>query len=329
MLILMGDDLRSALPMKETIEAMKLAFASLSDGSAQVPLRTRLPIPSHEGLSLIMPAYVRTKKTNALAVKVVSLFPHNPNRGLAFIQAAVLVLEPDTGRPVALIEGSVLTSIRTGAAGGAGIDLLARPESRVLAIFGAGVQGRTQLEAACTVRNIETAFIYDPDPNRARAFAIGMAGLGPIPKDLRVAQNSTEAVREADIICTATTSVNPVFADGDIKVGTHITGIGSYTPTMQEIPVETVKRARVFVDSREASLAEAGDLIIPLQAGLIDKSHISNELGEIVLGRKSGRGSADEITCFKSVGLAVQDALAAQLALDNAVKMKLGRVVDF
>jgi ornithine cyclodeaminase/alanine dehydrogenase-like protein (mu-crystallin family) len=329
MLILTGDDLLTALPMKEAIEAMKQAFASLSDGNAQVPLRTRLNITSQEGLSLIMPAYVRTTQTNALAVKVVSLFPHNPARGLAFIQAAVLVFEPDTGRPAALIEGGALTAIRTGAAGGAGIDLLARPECRVVAIFGAGVQGHTQLEAACTVRKIETAFIYDPVPKRAQAFVVEMAGRGRNPKDLRVAKNSTEAVKDADIICTATTALTPVFADGDIKAGTHITGIGSYTPTMQEIPAETVKRARVFVDSRAASLAEAGDLIIPLQAGLIDESHISNELGEIVLGRKSGRASVDEITFFKSVGLAVQDALAAQLALDNAGKMKLGQVVNF
>jgi ornithine cyclodeaminase/alanine dehydrogenase-like protein (mu-crystallin family) len=329
MLILTGDDLRNALPMKETIEAMKQAFASLSDGRAQVPLRTRLPIPSHEGLSIIMPAYVRANSTEALAVKIVSLFPHNPSLGLAFIQAAILVLDAETGRPAALLEGSALTAIRTGAAGGAAIDLLSRPQSRVLAVFGAGVQGRTQLEAACTVRKIETAFIFDPDPNRARAFAVEMAGRGPIPRDLRVAQNPTEAVRDADIICTATTAANPVFADSDLKAGTHITGIGSYTPDMQEVPAETVKRARVFVDSRAASLAETGDLILPLQAGMFDESHVSNELGEIVLGRKSGRESSEEITYFKSVGVAVQDAMAAQLALENAGRMKLGQVVDF
>lgn len=329
MLILSGDALRIALPMKEAIEAMKQAFASLSDGKAQVPLRTRLPIPSQDGLSLIMPAYVQANNTEALAVKVVSLFPNNPNRGLAFIQAAILVLDSETGRPAALIEGSALTAIRTGAAGGAAIDLLAKPQSRVLAVFGAGAQGRTQMEAACTVRKIETAFIYDPNPKLAQTFAVELAGHGPIPKDLRVAQNSSEAVMNADIICTATTSTIPVFADADLKAGVHITGIGSYTPAMQEVPAETVKRAKVFVDSRTASLVEAGDLIIPLQAGVIDESHVSNELGEIILGRKLGRESAQEITFFKSVGVAVQDALAAQLALENAGKLKLGQVVDF
>lgn len=329
MLILTGNDVRKALPMRETIEAMKLAFASLSDGKAQVPLRTRLEVPSQEGLSLFMPAYLQTTDAEALAVKVVSLFPRNPGRGLAFIQAAVLVLDAETGQLLALLEGSTLTAIRTGAAGGASIDLLSRPESRILAIFGAGIQGRTQLEAACSVRKIETAYIYDPDPGRARSLVAEMAGLGPIPRDLRVAQNSTEAVRDADIICTATTALKPVFADRDLKAGSHITGIGSYTPNMQEIPEETVKRAVVFVDSREASLAEAGDLIVPLSAGMFDKTHISNELGELVLGRKPGRRSAQEITFFKSVGVAVQDAMAAHVALENAVRMKLGKAVEF
>jgi len=329
MLILTGNDVRQALPMRETIEAMKQAYASLSNGTAQVPLRTHLPILSHDGLSLFMPAYVKTERAEALAIKVVSLFPDNPNLGLAYIQAAVLVLDPVTGRPVALLEGSSLTAIRTGAAGGAAVDLLARPESRILAVFGAGTQGRTQLEAACSVRNIDTAFVYDPDPKRAESFVVEMAGHTPIPRDLRVAKNSAEAVRDADIICTATTSTKPVFLDGNIKSGTHITGVGSYTPAMQEIPTETVKRARVFVDSRAASLAEAGDLIIPLQARIIGESHISNELGEIVLGRKSGRESAGQITFFKSVGLAVQDAMAAHLALENARRMKLGQDVEF
>lgn len=329
MLILTGDDVRQALPMRDTIEAMKQAYASLSNGTAQVPLRTSLPVLAHGGLSLFMPAYVKTEKSEALAVKVVSLFPDNPNLGLAYIQAAVLVLDAVTGRLVALLEGSSLTAIRTGAAGGAAVDLLARPESRILAVFGAGAQGRTQLEAACSVRKIETAFVYDPDPKRAEAFVAEMAGRVPIPKDLRVAKNSAAAVRDADIICTATTSTKPVFVDGDIKSGTHITGVGSYTPAMQEIPPETVRRARVFVDSKTASLAEAGDLIIPLQARMIEESHISNELGEIVLGSKIGRESAGQITFFKSVGVAVQDAMAAHLALENARRMKLGKEVEF
>jgi ornithine cyclodeaminase len=308
---------------------MKNAYASLSSGTAVVPLRTRLPIPGSEALSLFMPAFVDSEDGNALAIKVVSLFPNNPARGLAYIQAAVLVFDPETGRAIALLEGGSLTAIRTGAAGGAAIDLLARSDSKVAAIFGAGVQGRTQLEAACTARNIETVFIYDANPAKAQAFAAEMNGKGFITRDIRIAGSAKEAVEHADIICTATTSLRPVFQDREVKAGTHISAVGSYRPDMQEVPAETIERAKVFVDSRSASLEEAGDLIQPMQARLFNESHICGELGEVVLGRIPGRKSQDEITYFKSVGIAVQDAMAAQVALTNARKMNLGTEVDF
>jgi alanine dehydrogenase len=329
MLILTADDVRKALPMRDAIEAMKSAYASLSDGRAVVPLRTRLLIPPHQGLSLFMPAYVQTETSEALAVKIVSLFPQNPKRGLAYIQAAVLVLEADTGRPLALLEGSSLTAIRTGAGSGAAIDILARPNSRVLAVFGAGAQARTQAEAACTVREIQTVWVYDANAEQSKKFAAEMTGRGPIPKDVRVAKNPAQAVSDADIVCTATTSLTPVFSDHDLKRGAHISAIGSYTPEMQEVPAETIARARVVVDSISATLAETGDLVKPIQAGLITEKHIYAELGEIVLGRKAGRQSETEITYFKSVGVAVQDAMAAQLALKNATEMKLGQEINF
>ena len=329
MLILTADDVRNALPMKEAIEAMKQAYASLSGGTAVVPLRTRLPIPGSEALSLFMPAFVNSAAGNALAIKVVSLFPTNPARGLAYIQAAVLVFDPETGRAIALLEGSSLTAIRTGAAGGAAIDLLARQDSKVIAVFGAGAQGRTQLEAAYSAREIETAFIYDADTNKANSFAAEMKGKGLITKDIRVASSAKEAVEHADIICTATTSTRPVFEDKDIRAGTHISAVGSYTPDMQEVPAETLQRAKIFVDSRSASLEEAGDLIQPIRAGLFDESWICGELGDLVSGKVGGRQSEEEITYFKSVGIAVQDAMAAQVALNNAHKMKIGTKVDF
>ncbi|MEO7840969.1 MAG: hypothetical protein ABIU06_16640 [Anaerolineales bacterium] len=329
MLILNADAVRRALPMRQAIAAMKEAFASLSNGTAVVPLRTRLLIPSYNALSLFMPAYLKSDSGEALAIKVVSLYPHNPARGLAYIQAAVLVLEADTGRAIALLEGSALTAIRTGAGSGAAIDLLARKDSKIVAVFGAGIQGRTQLEAACAVRNIETAFIFNPTPGKARAFAEEMAGQNSIPTDIRVANTAREAIENADIICTATTSSKPVFDDADIKPGTHISAVGAYTPQMQEVPVETVARARVVVDSYVTVMEEAGDIVRAIQAGAIQESDIHAEIGEIILGSKAGRESEDEITFFKSVGNAVQDAAAAQLALQNARKMKLGTEVDF
>ncbi|HSM71348.1 MAG TPA: hypothetical protein VK851_07375 [Anaerolineales bacterium] len=329
MIILNADDVRRALPMNEAIEATKEAYASLSDGRAVVPLRTHLSIPNSDAVSLFMPAYVDSKDNQALAIKAVSLFPNNPSRGLAFIQAAVLVFDPDTGQAQALLEGSSLTAIRTGAAGGAAIDLLARKDSEVLAVFGAGAQGRTQLEAACTARKIKTAFIFDPDPEKSKAFAAEMSGKGSITTDIRAAASAKKAAENADIICTATTSLTPIFDDADIKAGTHISAVGSYTPEMQEIPAETIKRAKVFVDSRAAAMEEAGDLIQPINAGLFNESHIQAELGEVVLGQKAGRETEDEITYFKSVGIAAQDAMAAQFALNNAQKMNIGKEIEF
>lgn len=329
MLILNAQEVRQAVPMDQTIAAMKDAYASLSDGRAVVPLRTRLPIPNHDALSLFMPAYLQSKSGEALAVKIVSLFPRNPARGLAYIQAAVLVLESDTGRAVALLEGSTLTAIRTGAGSGAAIDILARKNSRVAAIFGAGPQGRTQLEAACSARPIETAYIYDSTRSKAETFAQEMAGVRGITQDIRVANSPEEALESADIICTATTSSSAVFNDEDVQSGTHISAVGAYTPEMQELPIETVARSRIVVDSYATVMEEAGDIVKAIQAGALNESDIHAELGEIVLGKKTGRQTDEEITFFKSVGNAVQDAVAAQLALKNAREMKLGTEVNF
>jgi len=329
MLILNADEVRQALPMDQTIAAMREAYASLSNGTAVVPLRTRLPISNHDALSLFMPAYMKTDSGEALAVKIVSLFPNNPSRGLAYIQAAVLVLEADSGRAVALLEGSTLTAIRTGAGSGAAIDLLARKDSKVVAIFGAGPQGCTQLEAACTARRIQTVYIYNPTRTKAETFAEQLAGYHSIPKDIKVASTPREAIENADIICTATGSKTPVFEDKDVKSGTHISAIGAYTPEMQELPIESVARARIVVDSYATVTDEAGDIVKAISAGLIKESDIHAEIGEILLGKKPGRQSEDEITFFKSVGNAVQDATAAQLALKNAREMKLGTEVEF
>ncbi len=329
MLILNAHEVRQALPMDQAIAAMKDAFAALSDGTAVAPLRTRLPIPGREAISLFMPAYMKSASSEALAVKVVSLYPSNPLRGLAYIQAAVLVFDPETGRAIALLEGSTLTAIRTGAGSGAAIDLLARKDSKVVAIFGAGPQGKTQLEAACSARNIETAFIYNPTRTKAEAFVKEMAGYGRIPRDIRIASSPREAIATADIICTATGSTKPVFEDNDVKPGTHISAIGAYTPEMQELPIETVARSRIVVDSRATVMDEAGDIVKAMQAGLITEADVHAELGEIVLGNKTGRESEEEITFFKSVGNAVQDAIAAQAALKNAHAMKIGVEVEF
>ncbi len=326
MRILSARDVRQALPMAQAIVGMKQAFAQLSTGQAVVPLRSRVDVAPQQGTTLIMPAFLA--QTGDLAVKVVSVFPQNSARREPTIYAAVLLLDAETGRPLALMEGGALTAIRTGAGAGAATDLLAKPDASVVAILGSGVQARTQLEAVCTVRQVREVRIYSPTHQHAVDFAREMRGQGPIPGLIRIMTNPETAVRGADIICAATTSSKPVFKSQDLTPGAHINGVGSYKPTMQEIDAATVKRALVVVDSREAAWEEAGDLIVPLQAGLITEAHIHAELGEIVAGLKPGRTSPEQITFFKSVGVAVQDAISGRIVLENAVAQGLGTEVD-
>lgn len=329
MLILNATDVRSALSMPSAIDAMKQAFAAFSEGKALVPPRIHLPIAPHSGISLIMPSFVDSNTTaeQALAVKVVSLFDGNQARGLARIQAAVVVLEPDTGRPIALLDGAMLTAIRTAAASGAATDLLARRDCRTVALFGAGVQAIIHLFAMCAVRPIEKIFICGRTPSKVAALIAEFAGRPAIPAELIAAESPLQALGDADIVCCTTTSKTPIFDDADLKPGVHINAVGSYTPQAREVPPETVRRALVVVDSRHAAWEEAGDLIQPMQAGMIGREHIHAELGELVLGRRPGRTDDQQVTFFKSVGLAVQDAVAAQVALENAARLKLGQEV--
>lgn len=329
MLILNAVDIRQALSMPLAIDAMKQAFAAFSDGKALVPPRIHLPIARHSGISLIMPSFVdgNTTAEQALAVKVVSLFDGNQARGLARIQAAVVVLEPDTGRPIALLDGAMLTAIRTAAASGAATDLLARRDCRTAALFGAGVQAITHLFAMCAVRPIEKIFICGRTPSKVAALIAEFAGRPAIPAELIAADSPRQALADTDIVCCTTTSKEPIFDDADLKPGTHINAVGSHTPQAREVPPATVRRALVVVDSRQAAWEEAGDLIQPMQAGLIGREHIHAELGELVLGRQTGRSDDRQITFFKSVGLAVQDAIAAKVALENAARLNLGQEV--
>jgi ornithine cyclodeaminase len=330
-LILNAAEVRQALPMGEAVAAMKAAFAALAEGRTIVPQRTHLSVARHAGVSLIMPAFVddADPHSQALAVKVVSVFDNNQTRGVARIQAAVLVIDPATGRPQGLLEGAALTAIRTAAASGAATDLLARRDSRRLALFGAGVQARTHLEAVCAVRPVEEVRIYSRTPEKVAALIAEVTGWPGFSARLIAAASPRAALQQADIVCAATTSKVPIFDDDDLLPGAHVNAVGSYTRDACEIPAETVRRALIVVDSREAAWQEAGDLIQPLEAGLIDRGQIHADLGELVLGRRPGRTDERQITFFKSVGLAVQDAVAARYALDNARRLKLGREVQW
>lgn len=325
--VLSRSDVIQAVSMAEAIKAVKKGFIQLSMEQAQVPLRTQIPVTKRSGVTLFMPAYLM--KSETIGAKIVSVFPNNRRRGLPTIHALVIVVDAKTGQPLAAMDGTYLTALRTGAASGLATDLLARKDSRVVAIFGAGTQARTQLEAVCTVRDIEKAWVFDVRTRIARAFVREMKEKGsPIPADIRVAQTKKQALREADVVCTATTSFRPVFADSDLKLGVHINGVGSYTPEMQEVPARTVVRSKVVVDSREASLAEAGDLIISIDGGLISNKNIHGEIGDVAAGKVPGRESEEETTFFKSVGLAVQDVAVAERVLQRAEELGLGLDVE-
>jgi ornithine cyclodeaminase len=323
--VLNAAEVRAALPMAAAIEAMKQAYRLLSLGQADVPLRSRIEITAQSATSLVMPAFVA--ESGSMAVKIVNVFPKNPDRHLPTLHALVVVLDPETGELRALLEGSSLTAIRTGAGSGAATDLLARSDCRVMTLFGTGEQARTQLEAVCTVRPLSRVWVVGRDRARAESFARSMASQGPIPADVRVSDDPARAVREADIISTATTSATPVLFGRDLSPGVHVNAIGGFTPQMQEVDAATVQRARVFVDSRLAAMAEAGDLIEPIRRGSVPPDWTPDEIGDLVAGRIPGRRSKTEITLFKSVGIAVQDAVAASLALQRAEAVGLGTVL--
>lgn len=313
-------EVAQALPMREAVAAMKEAFRQLSGGEAVVPPRTRIETAGPSGDALFMPSYAPAARR--VGVKVVTLFGDNVALGLPRLQAIMLLLDAATGSPLAVMDGAALTAIRTGAASGAATDLLARPDACAVAVFGAGPQARTQLEAISAVRPIRRARVFDVSAKHAHALAREMAAKLGLP--VEAAASPSEALAGADVVCTATTSAVPVFADRDLAPGVHINAVGSYKPAVREVPWETVRRARVVVDSLPAALAEAGDLIIPMQEGLIGKDHIYAELGEIVAGKKRGRESRDQVTLFKSVGVALQDLFAAAAALTTAERLGLG-----
>lgn len=297
MLILTADDIAQALTMPEAIAAMRSAFRQISSGAAPdvatVPPRVATPTPA--GVTLSMPAYL--PEQGALVVKVVSVHPGNAARGLATIQGAVLLLDAHTGELKALLDGRSLTALRTGAATGLATGLLARPEAAVLTIFGAGGQSAQQIAGVQAVRAIrEVRVVRRGDPA-----AVALAG--------------------ADIVVTATNSATPLFAFEDLPAGVHINAIGSYRPDIRELDAETMRRATVIVDATESARAEAGEL----QGGVT----IHAELGQIVAGLHPGRTRSDEVTVFKSVGHAAQDAAIAHAIVLAAEVRGLGQIFAF
>lgn len=320
MRVLSAADVHTALPMSNAIAAVRRGFIALSAGQATVPVRSSLPMSG--GVVLYMPAHLHAASVST--VKIVSVYADNASHNLPVVMASLLVLDAETGATLALMDGTSLTALRTGAASGLATDLLARAESKVLGVIGAGAQAWTQIEAVCTVRPIEAIRIFSL--KNAQTMAEQLRMTYPHIK-ITVAPNTHEALKNADVIVAATNSRTPVVHRADVAEGTHINGIGSFTPHMQEIAADVVLDTKVVVDHWESAWEEAGDLIIPRDKGLIGEDHVYAEIGEIAALLKPGRVNPDEITFFKSVGNAVQDAAAAEQVLMVAEERNLGTVI--
>lgn len=325
MLVLSADDVLELVPMGDAIGAVREAFVALSAGRATVPVRTAVPLADGGAVFLAMPGSV--PGIPAMGAKLVSVFPQNRGTARPVVQAVVTLIDVQTGAPAALIEGTSLTALRTGAASGLATDLLARPRAGIVALFGAGAQARTQLEAVCAVRAVTQVRVVARDAGRAEAFARWARGQPWIRGATVVAAASADlAVRGAEIVITATTSATPVFAGGLVDAGAHVNAVGSFQDHTREVDSDLVARSVIVVDSREAALAEAGDLVIPMKEGRISGPDTWVELGEVAAGR-TGRRRSDEITLFKSVGSAAQDLAVGALAVSRATAAGRGQRV--
>ena len=326
MLVLSRADLERVLTPLELIEAIASAFRRSAEGRCQAPARQSMPA-TDDGVLLLMPAAWRADEgdAGALGAKLITYYAGNRARGHPTLYASYLLMDLVTGEPRALLEGTFLTALRTGATSALAARHLARPESRRLVCFGAGTQATFQLRCLTAVLPIERIAVIGRDPVRATAFVAAMRRTLAIPID--VAADPRAAVSEADVVTCATTSTTPVLQGSDVRPGTHLDLVGAFRPTDREVDTEAVRRARVVVDTYGGALAGAGDLIIPLREGAIERGHVVAELAELVTGAHPGRQRAEEITLFKSVGWAVEDLAAARLAYNRARVEGLGTEV--
>ena len=326
MKILTRAEIQRLLTVSETIDVIRKLFSEMGAGGVDLQLRTSIPLRGGKDMVLFMPGHVAGM--NNLGVKIVSVFPNNPvDHNRSTISATILLNDPQTGEVMALLDGTYITAVRTGAVSAVATDLLALKNSHRLGVIGAGVQARSQIDAIRQVRPITDVRIFDTDPARTLAFVDELQRVHPTGCRFQAVTSAADVVVEADVVVTATTSSKPVFPGSLLKPGAHINAIGSFQPGHRELDDDTVKRSRIFVDSRAEALAEAGDLIIPLSTGVIGLASIEASLADLVVGRHDGRRHDEEITVFKSVGLAVEDIVVASYVFEKSRAFSVGTVV--
>lgn len=326
--VLTKKEMEQVITMRDAVEGDKEALAIYSAGKSDIPLRANLTVKKYAGNSLYMPGYA--EDADALGIKIVSVYPRNAEKGLTSVPAAMVLLNAETGEVKALMDGTFLTQLRTGAVSGAATDLLARKDSSIFALIGTGGQAEAQLEAVLTVRSIKEVRVFSPTAGHAEAFAVRMRTKFGTQFSARITAvaSSDEAIENADIITAITTAAQPVFDGKKVKAGAHINGAGSYMPNMQELPEDILLRAgKIYLDTRDGVLNEAGDFLTPMQAGRLSADRITGELGELILQKTAGRQSDDEITVFKSTGTAILDIVIAQKIYERAAAQKAGTVI--
>lgn len=313
-------DIRAVLPMRDLIGAMETALAAFSSGQVVQPVRPVVDMAEGAALFAAMPGFLRDPPV--LGAKLVAVMAGNQARELATHQASILLLDPETGQLLALMDGRLITEMRTAAVSAVSAKYMARVDAEVLAIIGSGVQARSHLEALMLWRRFSEVRVWSPTADHVRRF------VDESVEQVHACQSAAEAVRGADVVVLATASATPVFDNSWVAAGTHVVSVGACRPNQREMDPALLGRARVVVDSRASAFQESGDIVMGLREGHFTREHVAGELGEVIAGRVAGRISGTEITVFKSLGLAVEDLAAAHLAYQRALERGKGVKIE-
>lgn len=324
MLVLSENQVQSLIDLNELIAALEQAHIQYSTGNAVMPVRLVVPLPQIQGRITSMPGYLHQDR--ALGMKVVTYFQDNPKQNLPAILATIMLFSTETGKMIAAMDGGYITAIRTACASALATRTLANPETPVLGILGAGVQARAHIQALTRVRQLQRIKIHSPSGTSAASVKAQLETQCGV--SIEVEDSAEAAVRDSDLLVTVTTAKEPIVRAEWLKPGTHINAVGSHRPDLREIDGATLQRATVVVDSREAIMAECGDILLALKEGSITQANIRGEIGEVLAGTQAGRRSPSEVTLYKSVGIAIQDVATAQLVYRKALERNVGTVVE-